>query len=71
MFFPHQQLLKQLDLRMSNFYDKKIYGFNNASYSSKKITPHGKQLPVANDEIEIIVIRPVISRTFSPNDIQI
>ena len=51
---------------MSNYNENKIYGFNNAPYSSKNITQHGKKLPVEDDDIKIIDLRPAISRTFSP-----
>ena len=49
---------------MSNYNDNKKYEFNNASYSSKNITQHGKKLPVEYEDIEIICIRPEDSRIF-------
>ena len=49
---------------MSNYNDNKKYGFNNVSYSSKKITQHEKISPVKYEEIKIIGIRPLISKLF-------
>ena len=54
---------------MSNHIDNKNYGFNNASNSSKNITQHGKNSHVEDEEMKIIGMRPVISKTFSPIDI--
>ena len=51
---------------MSNYNDNRKYWFNNVSYFSKKITQHGKKLPVEDEDIENIGTRPAISRTFSP-----
>ena len=50
---------------MSNYNDDKKYGFNNKSYSSKNITQHGKKLPVQDEEVKIIGIKPEISRNVS------
>ena len=50
---------------MSNYNDNTKYGFNDASYSSKKITQHGKKSPVGDDDIEIVGTRPTITKTFS------
>ena len=49
---------------MLNYNDNRKYEFNNASYSSKNITQHGKKLPVEYEDIEIICIRTENSRIF-------
>ena len=56
---------------MSNYNDNKKYGFNDASYSSKKSTNYGKKSPVDNDKIKIVGTRPVISRKLPPSGRQI
>ena len=50
---------------MSNHNENKRYLFKNSSYSFKKITQHVKNLSVENEDIEIIGIRPAVSRTLS------
>ena len=50
---------------MFNYNDKK-YRFNDASYSPKQSTQHGKKSPLEDDEIEIIGANSAIGKNFSP-----